>query len=238
MTQRTSSRSRSRSVAVMSAAVALVGLSACGAGHRLREYQFSNRSLALVYVAPPAPELLSGGYGIASASNPVDAVIRAGSGVVKEVEARRASVRLDSARARVDIARQLADETLARASRYLGVRAVTESDDPDFLLEIHMRSLGIDARGHDAAYLFTNAEAVLLDRRSGREIWAVDIHGTDRLTPEVSDTERGPAAIITAGTLSRVSVADFQHALTQLAMYSSTLITDELRASLRDARKD
>ncbi len=237
MTQSARSRisSRVRTFAIGISIVA--GLAACGASHHLREYQFSNRSMALVYVAPPAPELLSGGYGIASASNPVDAVIRAGTGAVKEVEARRASVRLDSATSRVDVAKQLADETLARASRYLGVRPVGESEDPDFLLEIHMRSLGIDARGHDAAYLFTNAEAVLLDRRTGREIWAVDIHGTDRLTPEVSDTKRGPAAIITAGTLSRVSVADFQHALTQLAMYSSTLITDELRTSLRDARK-
>jgi hypothetical protein len=155
---------------------------------------------------------------------------------VKEVEARRASVRLDSATTRVDVASRLANETLERASRYLGVRPV-QGTDADFLLEVHMRSFGIDVRGHDAAYLFTNAEAVLLDRRTGREIWSVDVHGNDRLTPGVDGTERGPGAIITAGTLSRVSVADFQHALGQLVSYSSTLITDELRTSLRDARK-
>jgi hypothetical protein len=224
-----------RSVLAASVLAVLV-LSGCGANHHLGDYQFANRSMALVYVDAPAPALLTGGYGITSAKNPVDAVIRAGSGAVKEVEARRASVRLDSATSKVDVAARLADETLSRASRYLGVRPVGQSDDADFLLEIRLRSFGIDARGHDAAYLYTNAEAVLLDRRTGREIWSVDVQGNDRLTPQVNGTERGPAAIITAGTLSRVSVSDFQAALGQLVSYSSTLITDELRSSLRDAR--
>ncbi len=217
--------------------LAVLGLAGCGASHHLGDYQFTNRSMALVYIEAPSPELLTGGYGITTASNPVDAVIRAGTGAVKEMEARKASVRLDSATAKVDVAARLSDETLARASRYLGVRPVPRSDDADFLLEVHMRSFGIDARGHDAAHLFTNAEAVLLDRRTGREIWSVEVHGSDRLTPQVDGAERGPAAIITAGTLSRVSVGAFQNALDQLVSYSSTLITDELRSSLRDARK-
>jgi hypothetical protein len=227
----------SRSPAALSL-VALMVAAGCGANHHLADYQFSNRSIALVYIEPPAPELLTGGYGITSASNPVDAVIRAGTGAVKEVEARRASVRLDSASARVDVAALLANETLERASRYLGVRAVGQGEDADFLLEVHMRSFGIDARGHDAAYLYANAEAVLLDRRTGREIWSVDVEGNDRLTPQVDGTDRIPGAIITAGTLKTVTVAQFQHALGQLVSYSSTLITDELRSSLRDARKE
>jgi len=42
--------------------------------------------------------------------------------------------------------------------------------------------------------------------------------------------------VITASTLGSVSVADFQGALNQLMDYSSNLITDELRAALRDVR--
>jgi hypothetical protein len=45
-----------------------------------------------------------------------------------------------------------------------------------------------------------------------------------------------PGSVITAATLGNVSVADFQNALNQLMDYSSTLITSELRAALRDAR--
>ena len=48
-----------------------------------------------------------------------------------------------------------------------------------------MHSFGLDARSSSAAYLYTNAEAVLLERRTGREIWNVNVRGTDRLTPRV-----------------------------------------------------
>jgi hypothetical protein len=42
--------------------------------------------------------------------------------------------------------------------------------------------------------------------------------------------------VIAAGTLGTVRVADFQNALNALMDYSSTLITNELRAALRDVR--
>jgi hypothetical protein len=77
---------------------------------------------------------------------------------------------------------------------------------------------------------------VLLDRRTGREIWNINVHGRDRLTPYVESSSRIPGSVITAGTLGSVSVADFQGALNQLMDYSSTLITNELRAALRDVR--
>ena len=89
------------------------------------------------------------------------------------------------------------------------VPAASEAD-ADFLLEIHMRSYGIDVRSRGAARLYTNAEAVLLDRRTGREIWNSRVRGTDRLTPHVVGMRGVPGTVITAGTLHTVTVADFQ----------------------------
>ena len=102
-----------------------------------------------------------------------------------------------------------------------------------------MKSFGLDARGSSSASLYTNAEAVLLDRRTGREIWNVVVHGTDRLTPRVrgAATLPGAGAIITASSLAAMSVADFQDALQQLAELSSNVVADELRSALRDVRK-
>jgi hypothetical protein len=77
---------------------------------------------------------------------------------------------------------------------------------------------------------------VLIDRRTGREIWNVSIHGRDRLTPYVQSSSPIPGSVITASTLGSVSVADFQGALNQLMDYSSNLITDELRSDLRGVR--
>jgi ABC-type uncharacterized transport system auxiliary subunit len=211
-------------------------LAACGGHHHLEQYNFSGRTLALAYIEPPSPELLHGWYKVRPSDNTMQAIVRAGASVAKEVEARRASARLDSAALRVNVPSHLAQRTLERASRYLGTRSVTSADSADFVLEIQMRSFGIDARSNNATYLFTRAEAVLIDRRTGREIWNREVHGTDRLTPWVHGSDNLPSAVFTAATLHTVSVADFQEALEQLVTYTSTLITNELRDKLRDVR--
>jgi hypothetical protein len=214
----------------------LAGLTACGGGHHLAEYPFSSRTLAVVYIAPPSPELLTSYYDLSSSQNPIEAVVRAGADVAREREGRRANARLDSASARIDIPSVLAQRTLPRASRYLGTRPTTDENQADYLMEVRMERFGINAKADEAAYLFTFAEAVLIDRRTGREIWNVNIHGRDRLTPYVESNSRIPGSVITASTLGSVSVADFQNALNQLMDLSSNSITDELRAALRDVR--
>ena len=210
----------------------------CGGGHHLAEYPFASRTLAVVYIAPPAPELLTGYYDLRNSQNPIEVVVRAGADVAREREGRRANARLDSATSRVDIPAVLAQRTLARASRYLGTRPTTDESQADYLMEVRMERFGINAKADEAAYLFTFAEAVLIDRRTGREIWNVNIHGRDRLTPYVESDSRIPGSVITAGTLGSVSVADFQNALNQLMDSSSNLITNELRAALRDVRNN
>ena len=222
--------------ALATAAVTIAALASCGGGHHLAEYPFASRTLAVVYIAPPSPELLTSYYDLGNSQNPVEAVVRAGADVAREREGRRANARLDSASARIDIPTVLAQRTLQRASRYLGTRPITDENQADYLMEVRMERFGINAKADEAAYLFTYAEAVLLDRRTGREIWNVNVHGRDRLTPYVQSTSPIPGSVITAGTLGSVSVSDFQGALNQLMDYSSTLITNELRAALRDVR--
>lgn len=219
-------------------AIAVVALLAagCGGKHYLAQYQFSDRTLAMVYLEPPAPQLLHGYYNIGGTAEALTSVVRAGAAAAKEIEARRASVRLDSAVRRVDVPSRLAQRTVERVSRYLGTRPVAGDTNADYVLEVTMRSMGLDARYNSAAYMYTNAEAVLLERRTGREIWSVRVHGRDRLTPWVRGTEHIPSAIITAGTLSQVSVQDFQEGLEQLTTFTSNLITAELREKLRDVR--
>ncbi len=216
--------------------VVIASSAACGGGHHLSEYPFSSRTLAVVYIAPPSPVLLTSYYDLRSSQNAVEAVVRAGADVVREREGRRASARLDSATARVDIPAVLAQRTLTRASRYLGTRPITDEQAADYLMEVRMDRFGINAKADEAAYLFTYSEAVLIDRRTGREIWNMKVHGRDRLTPYVASSNGIPGSIITASTLGSVSVADFQGALNQLMDLSSNLITNELRAALRDVR--
>ncbi len=229
-------RNRRHLPAIIATAAIAASLVSCGGGHHLAEYPFASRTLAVVYIAPPAPVLLTSYYDLTNSQNPLEAVVRAGADVAREKEGRRASARLDSATARIDIPTVLAQRTLQRASRYLGTRPIADENQADYLMEVRMERFGINAKADEAAYLFTYAEAVLLDRRTGREIWNINVHGRDRLTPYVQSTSPIPGSVITASTLGSVSVADFQGALNQLMDYSSNLITDELRAALRDVR--
>jgi hypothetical protein len=229
-----SNRNKARALAGVCAIATI--LPACGGGHHLAEYPFASRTLAVVYIAPPSPELLTSYYDLGNSQSAIEAVVRAGADVAREREGRRAYARLDSAAARIDIPKVLAQRTLERASRYLGTRPVTDESQADYLLEVRMERFGINAKADEASYLFTFAEAVLLDRRTGREIWNVNIHGRDRLTPYVQSSGPIPGSVIAAGTLGSVSVADFQGALNELMDYSSNLITNELRSALRDVR--
>jgi len=227
--------SKSR-IALVLAGAAL--FSACGPNHHLADYPFASRTLAVVYIAPPAPELLTAVYDVRGTTtrDAIDAVVRAGTGAAREREARRAAARLDSATGRVNIPAGLAQRTLERASRYLGTQAITDAGAADYLMEVRMDRFGINAKADHAAYLFTFAEAVLLDRRTGREIWNVTIHGRDRLTPLVIANSGIPGTVVTAASLGTVSVAEFELALNQLIDLSSNVITSELRGALRDAR--
>src|SRR5438046_7040677 len=96
-------RRKGRLLPAIVAAVALAAsVVSCGGGHHLAEYPFASRTLAVVYIAPPAPELLTRYYALTNSQNPVAALVRAGADVAREKEGRRATARLHSASARLD----------------------------------------------------------------------------------------------------------------------------------------
>jgi hypothetical protein len=194
--------------------------------------------MAAVVIGAPAPQILADGLEIQrSGADLMGTVVQAGATLTKDVEARRARTRLDSAAARVAFVDVLAKRTVERTSRYLGVQPVASAAEADYLLEVRLEDYGIDARGTTPAALFTNAEAVLLDRRSGHEIWSVKVRGTDQLTPRVRGAGGVAGAIVAAGALRTMSVADFQDALDQLASLTAGTTAGELRAALREVRK-
>ncbi len=228
-------RARRRTTAAAAALLTTAGLAACGGHHHLGEYDFAGRSLAVTFFPAPAPALLTGGIPLGAGDDAVGTLVKAGSAIAREVESRRARARLDSAATHLDLASRMADRTLQRAAVYLGARPVEKRSDGDFLLEVDLRSYGIDTRGGQA-YLFVNAEVVLLDAATGREIWDENVHGHDELTP---DMQRGgviPSDAVTAGALSTLSVEDYERLLGSLGDYSADTVTRELRQKLRDVR--
>jgi len=239
-TPRDGARARThRAVAVCTAVTSmlalLVPLAGCGARHHLDQYNFAGRTLALVQLGAPAPGLVTGIY--RADEDAVIAVLDASAHVAREVEGRRARARLDSAATRVNVADRMARRTLERASRYLGARPVHSPREADFLLELDVLNLHIDARSSSAAYLYVEAEAILLDERTGRAIWSERVAGRTLLTPVVHTGERFPGKVVTAGALGLISVAEFERMLERLADFAADLVVEELREDLRDVRR-
>lgn len=225
--------------AVGAVALAVPLLAACGGGHRLAEYDLTDRPVGVVSYAPAYPVLWTGELRTGDPlGDPVGAVLEAGSSVATEVGGRRARARLDSASARVDVVGDLTGRTLTRASRYLGGRPVDDPGSADFLLEVDVRRFGIDARRPGYAYLFLDARTVLLESATGHEIWREEVRARDRLTPLVRSGDGVPAGAVTAGVLETLSVEDFERILGRLVTFSSDVLTDELRDELREVRRD
>lgn len=214
----------------------LFTLSGCGGGSELERYDLAGRSLAVADYPIPSPDVRTGSYG-GGGDDILSAVVEVGSGVAREVEARRARSRLDSAAVLVDVRRRLSEHTLERTARYTGTVPVDEIAAADYLLELYVRHFGIDARSGGPARLYMNVEAVLLDRRTGHEVWSIDVDSHDELTPRVRTGSAAAADIVTAGGLGTLDVDQLRDELAGLTDFTADYIMNELREDLRDARR-
>ncbi len=232
-------RGPTRGGLIIAAGLAAGFAAACGGGHQLAEYDFSGRTVGVVSYAPSYPVLWTARVDIADPrTDPMGAVLTGGTSAATEAAGRRARARLDSAAARLDFADDLTARTLARTSRYLGARPSDDSRSADFLLEVNVYRFGIDGRDPDVAYLFIEAEGVLIDARNGGEIWHEEIRAWDRLTTRIRGEGDLPTGLATAAMLGSLSVEEFERVLRRLAEYSAQVITDELREDLRKVRRD
>ncbi len=225
-----------RSLAPLALACLAAAVAGCGGTQHLSEYDFTGHSLAVVSYAPYGPDLWTGKVDLKS-DNPVSAVIDAGSRAAKEIEGRRARARLDSAASHVDLARLMAASLLERSSRYLGARPVEDRASADYLLELDVRQLAIDARRETQARLYMEGTVSLLDRTTGREIWHTRVTANDPLTPTFRHDGDIPGDVVTAGALYTLSVDDFERMLQDMANLSSRAVLDRLRSDLRDVRE-
>lgn len=208
----------------------------CGGTQHLSEYDFTGHDLAVVSYAPYGPDLWTGGVDLRS-EDAVSAVLDAGSRAAKEIEGRRARARLDSAASHVDLSKRMASTLLERSSRYLGAKPVQDADSADYVLELDVRQLAIDAR-RTQARLYMEGTVSLLDRTTGREIWHTNVTAKDPLTPSVRHGDEIPGDVVTAGALYTLSVSDFERMLEDMADLSSRAVLDRLRSDLREVREN
>lgn len=220
------------------AALLLPALSlSCRGTGRLEEFDFNDRTLAVRTSLPPQPAVLTGPWFLDWPDNPVEAVIRAGTRIAKEIEASDVRSRLDSASATVDIAGRLADRALNRAAFHLRAEPVADEREADFLVEILVREYGIDAEDWNAAaHFYVEAQLLLIDGRDGTQIWDTRVKSRDRMAPAIF----GPGIVrdvVTARALAAQSVEEITVSLERLADYSADRITERLREAMEKVQR-
>jgi len=229
---------RFRRVALFSVALVAVQSASCRGTGRLSEYEFNQRTLAVRSSIPPHPEVLTGPWFFDWPTDPVRAVIRAGTRIAREVEAAEVRARLDSAAASIDVAGRLAGRAHDRASFHLRADPVRDERAADFLLEVIVHEYGIDAEDWEAAaHFYVEARLVLIDGHDGTQIWDTKVTSRDRIAPALF----APGVVrdvVTARALAGQSVAEIERALERLADYSADRITERLREAMEKVQHD
>lgn len=214
-------------------------LAACQSTGRLAEYDFAGSTLYTVYELPPRPDVLTGPYLFRPSRDPVEAIVRVGGAIAREVAAADVRERLDAAAEAVDIPARMGARLSPRAARYLRAELVEDEDDADFGLEVRIREYGIDAERWDAAaHFFVDAQVILFDALDGREIWESRVREREAISPLIFG-RRGAAVVrdvVTAAFLGSLEEEEIALALEGLGDFAADRISERLRNSLDKVR--
>jgi hypothetical protein len=211
---------------------------ACSSKQRLGEYDYRNRSLAVVSIAPAYPEVLGGAALRVDPDRPLDALLRVGSEIAREVQKHQIRPRLDSAAVRVDVEQRMAAQLLDNAARHLRAVPSPESRTADYELEVRIRRYGIVASAWSApAYFLIDADMTLLDGATGRRIWRGRVQQRDAVRPYAAVGSRTVSNTVSAIALASMSVEDLSRQLENLADYAANSMSIYFVRSLDQARR-
>jgi hypothetical protein len=213
-------------------------LLACSSKQRLGQYDYRNRSLAVVSISPAYPEVLGGAAFRADPDRPLDSLLRVSSEIAREYQKHQIRPRLDSAAVAVDVEARLSARLLDNAARHLRAVPTTHAPTADYELEVRIRRYGIVASAWNApAYFLIDADMTLLDGGTGRRIWRGRVRQREAVRPYAATGSRTVSSTVSAIALANMSVADISRQLENLADYAANSMSIHFARSLDQARR-
>jgi len=222
------------------ATLAAAFFAACGGPkHRLHEYDFRGRSVAVATIAPPHPEVVTDADLDIDRENPLGSLLRVGSELVREAEARRLQARMDSAAAAVDVSGRMGRRILQTAARHLRAEPVEDGRAADFEFEVRVERYGIVAASWTSgAYFDFEGDVLLLDGKTGRIVWETHVRARDPVrTGAFGSDERAIDNVVTAVALARMSAGEVERAFESLADYAADAVLRKFTEDLDEARR-
>lgn len=211
-------------------------LGACASAGRLAEYDFNDRTVAVVAMVPPRPHVDSGDDVDLTGLSAPQALLKVGTGIYKEVQAGRLRARMDSAGTRLDVADRISGTLLGSAARSLGARAVDDASEADFHLEVRVEEYGVSAPEWDSEARFRLKARLLLLDREGREVWKAKVDENEELSDSWFLPGSPATDVWTGQALGRLTVDEIVRAFESVADHTAYRLTDKLRAGMAKAR--
>jgi hypothetical protein len=201
----------------------------CGSSNRLNEYQFREQSAAASLAPPPPPEVFTDTFPFIDETDPIGTLLNVGTTIVKEVELAKVAAKMDSAIENVDVPQLIVDRTLYHCAEFMRFNPVSNSADTDFLFNFFIRNYGIEAKSWNAAtYFKMEVDIMLLDNQTDLLIWKKRIKERNRISAQIFGAGTAIGNVITAVTLSKLSVQQIKDGLGNLADFTSDKISRKL----------
>jgi hypothetical protein len=209
----------------------------CGSSNRFMEYEFNNRTAAAMMALPPPPEVFTDSWFMIDDDNLVEAAIKIGTTIAKEVEVQKTRDKLSLAMEEVDVPERIRERTLERCGKYLRYQPVDDNDDADFLFDIQIEHYGIDAKSWSASVHFKiDVNVYLIDNKQGIEVWKKHVKEQMPVSRSIFGLPDEAGDIITAVSLSELSVDEMVMGFDQLAGYTADQIARKLQRDFSEAR--
>jgi hypothetical protein len=226
-------------------ALAFGSLGGCASAGKLAEYDFRDRTVGVVALNTPRPELLTNDVVDVNLSNPLQAALRIGADLVKEVEAARARPRLDSAAAVADVQGRMMGRVLHGAAGELRAVPVEDWREAEFEVEVVVKRYGVDAEAWASPiHFFIESEVILREAATGRRIWKGKVTEREPVTRLLVgwSVPGGPAQapandVITAAALATLSSDQMVHVLEALADFSADRVLRQFRKGVEKSRR-
>jgi hypothetical protein len=210
----------------------------CGSSNRLMEYNFNDRTVSAMMSLPPPPEIFTDSFwGVGNEGNIIETAIRIGTTIAKEVEVQKARDKMDSALESVDVPERIRKRTLERCARYLRYRSFDDSEDAEFLFDMHIQKYGIDAKSWAASVHFKiDVRVYLIDNEKNIEIWRKRVRESLPVTRSTFGLPDAAGDVITAVALSQLSEEDMAAGFEHLADYTADRVARKLQEDFAKAR--
>jgi hypothetical protein len=225
------------------ALIAVAG-SGCASAGKLAEYDFRDRTVGVVSLGSPRPEILTDAVLDLNFSNPLQVALRVGADVVKEVEASRARGRLDEAALQADVPGRMMGRVLEGVAGELRATPVEDARRAEFEIEVVIKRYGIDAEAWlGPAHFFIESEVILREASTGRRIWKGKVTEREAISPVVVAAggvgwpeQVALNDVLTAAGLASLSPEAMVGMLEALADFSADRMLRSFRRGLEKSR--